>query len=109
LNEGLIAMFRFTIRDVLWLTTFTAVLLTWWADHSRITADREQIAKEQRRSRWAFDSLAQALESDGFKVTLVTPESYKANVPDADPANASFVRDGVFLRHPDGRQSLIQK
>jgi hypothetical protein len=25
-------MFRFTIRDVLWLTVLAAVLVTWWID-----------------------------------------------------------------------------
>jgi hypothetical protein len=25
--------FRFTIRDLLWLTAFVAVLVTWWLDH----------------------------------------------------------------------------
>ena len=26
-------MFRFTIRDVLWLTVVVAVLVAWWIDH----------------------------------------------------------------------------
>jgi len=38
-------MFRFTIRDVLWLTALAAVLLAWWVDHRR--ADRrERIARD---------------------------------------------------------------
>ena len=28
-------MFRFTIRDVLWLTVVVAVGVGWWIDHSR--------------------------------------------------------------------------
>jgi hypothetical protein len=28
-------MFRFTIRDVLWLTALAAVLVTWWLSNSR--------------------------------------------------------------------------
>ena len=31
-------MFRFTIRDVLWLTVVVAILAAWWADHSRLRA-----------------------------------------------------------------------
>lgn len=30
-------MFRFTIRDVLWLTLVVALLLSWWADRSLLT------------------------------------------------------------------------
>jgi hypothetical protein len=26
-------MFRFTIRDVLWLTVVVAVAVAWWLDH----------------------------------------------------------------------------
>jgi hypothetical protein len=26
-------MFRFTIRDVLWLTAIVAIVLGWWLDH----------------------------------------------------------------------------
>ncbi|HEX5106119.1 MAG TPA: hypothetical protein VFV87_20005 [Pirellulaceae bacterium] len=29
-------MFRFTIRDVLWLTTLAAILVMWWMDHRRL-------------------------------------------------------------------------
>ena len=28
-------MFRFTIRDVLWLTVLVAIVVAWWIDHSR--------------------------------------------------------------------------
>lgn len=28
-------MFRFTIRDVLWLTALVAMGVAWWADRSR--------------------------------------------------------------------------
>ena len=29
--------FRFTIRDLLWLTVVAAVALAWWLDHRRLT------------------------------------------------------------------------
>jgi len=29
-------MFRFTIRDVLWLTVVVALGVAWWADRSRL-------------------------------------------------------------------------
>ena len=32
-------MFRFTIRDVLWLTALVAVLVEWAIDHWRLVVD----------------------------------------------------------------------
>jgi len=32
--------FRFSIRDLLWLTLVVAVLLAWWVDHRRIKGFR---------------------------------------------------------------------
>jgi cell division protein FtsB len=40
-------MFRFTIRDVLWLTVVAAVLASWWAGHRRDIA-KVDLANEQR-------------------------------------------------------------
>jgi len=34
--------FRFTIRDLLWLTTLVAVLLAWWADHDKTIQQRDR-------------------------------------------------------------------
>jgi len=31
-------MFRFTIRDVLWLTALVAVGVGWWLDHRHVVA-----------------------------------------------------------------------
>ena len=31
-------MFRFTIRDVLWLTVVVALAVEWWVDRSRVHA-----------------------------------------------------------------------
>ena len=30
-------MFRFTIRDVLWLTVVVALAVRWWVDHEHLT------------------------------------------------------------------------
>ena len=32
-------MFRFSIRDVLWLTALVAVLVAWWLDHTKTRID----------------------------------------------------------------------
>ena len=31
-------MFRFTIRDVLWLTVVVALVVGWWLDHRQFSA-----------------------------------------------------------------------
>jgi len=44
-------MFRFSIRDVLWLTVVVAVLMAWWIDRTRLAerlrplADWEEFLK----------------------------------------------------------------
>ena len=38
-------MFRFSIRDVLWLTLVVGLALGWWLQHQR-TARRETTAKD---------------------------------------------------------------
>jgi len=41
-------MFRFTIRDVLWLTVVVALAVGWWIDQDRIRRHREALkASEQ--------------------------------------------------------------
>src|SRR5688572_16881411 len=40
-------MFRFTIRDVLWLTVVVALAAAWWLDHSRYEGERVLKAREQ--------------------------------------------------------------
>jgi hypothetical protein len=52
-------MFRFTIRDMLWLTVVAAVLVTWWLDHRSQTAKVQALDKEVQRLRqqpWITDS-----------------------------------------------------
>ena len=36
-------MFRFTIRDVLWMTVVVAVACGWFTDHRRLTAPKWDI------------------------------------------------------------------
>ena len=49
-------MFRFTIRDVLWLTVVVALGVGWW-DASRRAMNRESFYKL-----WAFDIAVDTLE-----------------------------------------------
>ena len=52
-------MFRFTIRDVLWLTVLVGLAVGWWVDHrsKSVAAD-------------AFHSLKFLLEVRGYQVNV---------------------------------------
>jgi hypothetical protein len=59
-------MFRFTIRDVLWLTALVAMSAGWWVDHARQRA---------LFRRWALR--CQILEdASGFKVERLPDGTY---------------------------------
>ena len=48
-------MFRFTIRDVLWLTGVVALAIGWWADNRRIDEATARLEKEIKLQREAGD------------------------------------------------------
>jgi hypothetical protein len=54
-------MFRFTIRDVLWLTVVVGILAAWWMDH-------RQYAFWDRHG----TTLAMELRAAGWRVTYGT-------------------------------------
>jgi len=54
-------MFRFTIRDVLWLTVVVAVALAWLVDHRRLATE----VLEQKARAGAF---AYLLTDRGYEV-----------------------------------------
>jgi len=41
-------MFRFTIRDVLWLTVLVAVLVAWCVDRAKTRIDWERVRNNER-------------------------------------------------------------
>ena len=49
-------MFRFTIRDVLWLTVVAALECAWWSDHRRLEARARRLKTDAQMSR-AVDGL----------------------------------------------------
>ena len=42
-------MFRFTIRDLLWLTVLAALAVCWWIDNKRIEKTLVKIQSEQAK------------------------------------------------------------
>jgi hypothetical protein len=57
--------FRFTIRDLLWLTLVVAILAAWWLDHAGIQRQREQLTLQQIELREKTDDLDKRRESVG--------------------------------------------
>ena len=55
-------MFRFTIRDVLWLTVVVALGLGWWIEH--------RVAQQVRDNDWNLKSLVNLIEERGYAVTI---------------------------------------
>jgi len=49
-------MFRFTIRDVLWLMVVVAISVAWWMDHGQLT-DRAARLKMDAQMRRAVDGV----------------------------------------------------
>jgi hypothetical protein len=47
-------MFRFTIRDLLWLMVVVAVACMWWVDHNRITPTERQVLSKSKAAGYEF-------------------------------------------------------
>ena len=43
-------MFRFTIRDLLWLTLVVALGMGWWLDRQRLRDDCQELQMELQRA-----------------------------------------------------------
>jgi len=67
-------MFRFVIRDVLWLTVLVAVLTAWGADHAKTRIDWERVRNNAR----ALQAARQ--ESDRAKMQAKTARDQKDNI-----------------------------
>jgi len=65
-------MFRFTIRDVLWLMVVVALALGWWLDRSR-TERREAMALENF---YRYASMSGIDGSDRLFSEKMTPPKY---------------------------------
>ena len=50
-------MFRFTIRDVLWLTTLSAALIAWWLDHTKALIDWQYVRDNEQQLRAAKEQV----------------------------------------------------
>jgi hypothetical protein len=83
-------MFRFTIRDVLWLTVVVALGVGWFADHrhqqaARVAAEARATAIEAKEADWreANSWLTSALNEQGSGFGL--PGEWKPIPPRTAP------------------------
>jgi hypothetical protein len=60
-------MFRFSIRDVLWLTALIAALTVWWLDHRRL--NEVQAHLDTIVAELASRDLAVEIDKDGIWVS----------------------------------------
>jgi hypothetical protein len=49
-------MFRFTIRDVLWLTVVVAMGVGWWLHYARLTRQYSKTAAEAKESKRVIEA-----------------------------------------------------
>lgn len=62
-------MFRFSIRDILWLTVLAAVSVMWWIDRTKmridwtkVKADQQALEAAKREAFWAKSAAEMARE-----------------------------------------------
>jgi hypothetical protein len=83
-------MFRFTIRDVLWLTVVVAFGVSWWLDHTKnridwaqVRADRRALLKAKEEAKWATVKANSAVEQKNEIVR--TAARFGISILDAEP------------------------
>ena len=85
-------MFRFSIRDVLWLTVVAALAVGWWADHTRASKQVEQLTVSFSDSKTRLAEAEDLLELEGVVVkdgsTIHTTPEHAAELRQLDRASA---------------------
>lgn len=75
-------MFRFTIRDVLWLTVVVGLLISLWTQHRAVTLWRSQSQQWESRAESAANALNAADRQNAW---------HKGTVVVVEPASGSGV------------------
>jgi hypothetical protein len=72
-------MFRFSIRDVLWLTTVAALALGWAIDRSRLAQSNSELTRHRNR---VADTKAQlVVQRERLQLKLEETHSTRDNAP----------------------------
>lgn len=63
-----LSMFRFTIRDLLWLMVVVAVALCWWMDRSTVRFAWKRLANKDHELFVREQNFRRGVEGAGYKV-----------------------------------------
>jgi len=70
-------MFRFTIRDLLWLTAIVAVILAlgtaWWRDRAKLIQAQNQAQYEAEMNRQTAQDMLKAMQAQAAKDAIKKP------------------------------------
>ena len=58
-------MFRFTIRELVFVTVIVAIVAAWWIDRTRLTRRWQDAQTDRAHDRWAVEVLMRAIRYAG--------------------------------------------
>jgi len=99
-------MFRFTIRDVLWLTVVVALAIGWWLDQDQIRRERAALRDERQ----AFQAAMQRLRNLSLRRargTLILAESELASMLEIKQRNPGAVSE-IELRRYESKVNVAR-
>ena len=71
-------MFRFIIRDVLWLTVVVALAVCWGNDHRQLIDD---VRKQRKDDNDCFDQMNKSLLSEASRISRETEQEVTIKTP----------------------------
>jgi hypothetical protein len=69
-------MFRFTIRDVLWLTVVVGLGVGWALDHRVQLSERQSLRRYNSLHKWYVNAMAVMIASEGYRLDNIGPGPY---------------------------------
>jgi hypothetical protein len=96
-------MFRFTIRDLLWLTAFIAVGIVWLTDRNTMRRERAELAKREAE----LTSRAKMWEAEANRADNRQAEARDALIKVTAALNRLGVRESDLLKFAYYRKRLV--
>ena len=90
-------MFRFTIRDVLWLMTVVAILTSWFMERRALIAAKATLETEKLEARRDLANLEQSVKRNAMRQQR-----------EARAVNAAIEREGYELQMTDREGLQLQ-
>jgi hypothetical protein len=90
-------MFRFTIRDVLWLTVVAALAIGWWLDQDRIRRQTLALRASEENYREAAERL-QSMSLNRAQKVLQVAEAELASMEEIKQRNPGAVSDNELRK-----------